>query len=345
MPNKESATPRRVGAREWIIRLGLMLASLVVAVILAEFISRLVFPISDRRENLTLDGKPIDGFMIPGSVYRQVTNEYDVLTTITDKGHRVPEVNGNPEVVFIGDSITFGFGLTDEETFVSVYCKAQRLKCANLGLPGAGTKKEIERLEQFMTEWNWRPRRVVLVFAGMSESFSAGSDFVDNFDREREERRQRAGAPDDDGRPGSGMAERIIGQQVFLLRHSNLIRMAKFYAGPMLKSLIVAEPGEERMKIALEATAASLRRLDELSRQFGFDYQIILVVPVQDILRGTSDKTLQTLNSVSPKAAVSTAPALADAPADYYYAFDGHLNPRGAKRVAELLIELDQGTP
>lgn len=342
MGDATSRAPHRARAKEWLARVALMGGSFILALLAAEFVSRVVFPISDRRENLTLDGTPIDGFLIPGSIYRQVTDEYEALTTITDKGHRVPFVDGNPDVIFIGDSITFGFGLSDDETFVSIYCKARHLNCANLGLPGAGTKKEIEQLERFMTDWGWRPQRVVLVFAGMSESFSAGSDFVDNYDREREERRIRAGAPDDDGRPGAGIAERIIGQQVFLLRHSNLIRMAKFYAGPTLKSLIVAEPGEARMAIALDATASALKWLDKLSREYGFDYQVLLVVPVQDILRGTAGKTLETLNSVSPKAAVSTVPALIDAPADYYYAFDGHLNPSGARRVAELLIGLDE---
>lgn len=345
MGSADYTTRHRVGVKEWIARFALMIVSLVVALLLAEFISRIVFPISDRREILTLDGKPIDGYMVPGSVYRQITNEYDVVTTITDRGHRVPGVDGNPDVIFIGDSITFGFGLADDETFVSIYCKAKGVKCANLGIPGAGTLKEVTQLERYLEEWNWRPREVFLVFAGMSESFSAGNDFVDNYDVERELRRQRSGAPDDDGRPGGGVAERIIGQQVFLLRHSNLIRMAKFYAGPMLKSLIVAEPGERRMAIALEATAAALKHFDDLSSEYGFDYRIIVVVPVQDILRGTYPKTLETLNSVSPRAAVSTAPTLADAPDDYYYAFDGHLNPRGAKRVAEFLIRLDSEAP
>ncbi len=283
--------------------------------------------------------------MIPGTVYRQVSNEYDAVTTITDKGHRVPVVDGNPDIIFIGDSVTFGNGLSDDETFISIYCKARRLSCANLGDVGAGTLKEIERLEQYLNQWNWRPREVRLIFAGMSGSFSAGSDFVDNYDREMYERRKLAGEPVAASPPAGGVAERIIGTQVFLLRHSNLIRMAKFYAGPTLKSMIVAEPGEQRMAIALEATRDALERLDDLSRRMGFEYRIFLVVPVQDILRGTHGETLATLNSVSPRLVVSTAPLFADIPADYYYAFDGHPNPVGARRIAEFMLTLDNELP
>ncbi len=341
MAGTNSTAVGRSGAREWTIRVVMVFVSLVVSLLLAEAISRVAFPISERREQLTLDGKPVDDFMKPGSVYRQITNEYDAVTTITDKGHRVPAVDGNPDVIFIGDSITFGNGLSDDQTFVSIYCKARNISCANLGVAGDGTLAEVERLEKYLADWNWKPREVRLFFAGMSKSFSAGNDFVDNYNREMYERRKRAGGKVPDKPPAGGVAERIIGKQVFLLRHSNLIRMAKFYAGPMLKSLVVADPGEERFSIALEATSAALQRLDALSRQAGFEYRIFLVVPVQDIIRGSAADTLATLNSVSPKPVIPTAPLFEDAPAHYYYAFDGHLNPLGARRVAEFMATLD----
>jgi hypothetical protein len=120
--------------------------------------------------------------------------------------------------------------------------------------------------------------------------------------------------------------------------------MAMFYAGLALKGMIVAEPGEQRMAVALEATASALRRLDELSHAAGFEYRIILLVPVQDILRGTYGDTLATLNSVSPKPALSTAQLFVDSPSDYYYSFDGHLSARGARRVADFVATLDRGT-
>ena len=36
--------------------------------------------------------------------------------------------------------------------------------------------------------------------------------------------------------------QRPIGLQSVLLSHSNLLRLAKFYWGPMLKSMLVADP-------------------------------------------------------------------------------------------------------
>lgn len=329
--------------REWRNRVVLVVVSLLIAILLAELATRLFFPISDRRDNLLLDGRNIVSYVTPGTVYRQISNEYDALTTITDKGHRAPAVEGDPEIVFIGDSFTFGHGLNDAETFASIYCGRTGRACANLGLPSSGTVKQVERLEEFLDRWQWHPREVRLFFFGMSGSFSAGNDFVDNYHRAvtREAAVRNPTQPADADGGSRGVTERIIGLQAALLRHSNLMRMLKFHAGPRLKAMFIAEPGEERMRKALDATRQGLQRLDELSRQRGFDYRIYLIVPVQDLLRGSYPDTLATLQSVAPVSVISTAESLLDSPTRYYYAFDGHLNSIGSRRVAEFLVAED----
>lgn len=328
----------------------LLSTSIVIAIGLGEVLARIFFPISDGRENMTLDGVSIKEWFDPGSVYRQVSNEYDAITTITKKGHRVPGAEGNPEVIFVGDSFTYGFGLSDKETFASLYCEQLHRDCANLGIPGSGTMKQVERLEKFIDDWNWKPKEVKWFFFGMSGSFSAGNDFVDNYDRYVREQMLQSG----DGRlaesgrvtteqPSTGIIERVIGWQEAILRHSVLMRRVKFYWGPMLKSLAVADPGNERMMTALVATRESFERLDALSRRVGFDYTIYLIVPVHDIIRGTHGETLATLNRVTPRPAVSTAELFLDAPQQYYFAYDGHINPLGSRRIADFLVSKDQG--
>ncbi|MDP1946770.1 MAG: SGNH/GDSL hydrolase family protein [Nitrospirota bacterium] len=320
----------------------------MVAVAFAEVMVRVFFPISDGLENVTLEGKPIKGFFDPGSVYRQVANEYDALTTITDKGHRVPGVEGNPDVIFIGDSFTYGFGLNDEETFALIYCKQQRRECVNLGIPGSGTLRQVEKLEAFIEKWHWKPKEVKLFFFGMSGSFSAGNDFVDNYDRYIREHSSQSDVEQrvQDGTPRGGaprgLAERLINLQGVILEHSTLMRLAKYHWGPILKSLFVVDPGNERMAVALAATKEGFTRLDELSRRIGFGYSIYLLVPVQDIIRGTYGETLAALNGIAPKPVIATAQLFLGSPKDYYYAFDGHLNAKGSRRIAEFLILKDQ---
>lgn len=346
----ESAPHGGASYREWGIRLLLVCLSLIVALGLAEVMVRMFFPIWDGRDNVTLDGKPINSWFEPGSVYRQVSNEYDAMTTITDKGHRVPGADGNPEVIFLGDSFTYGFGLSDDETFASIYCKELHRVCVNLGYPGSGTLKQVERLEGFIQRYGWKPKEVKLFFFGMTGSWSSGNDFVDNYDRYmREQARQRYGERQAhnaalENKPAVGIAERIIGMQTVLLEHSTLMRRLKYHWGPWIKSVLVAAPGKHRMTIALKATKEHLAKLDELSRRVGFDYTIYFLPAVHDILRGTQDETLAALNSVSPRPVVSTVGVLMDAPEKYFFAFDGHLNPKGSRRIAELLISIGRPT-
>jgi hypothetical protein len=330
--------------KEWLLRLVLLAGSLVFALLVAEVLLRVVAPINDGRANVALDGRPITGWFEPGSVYRQVSNEYDVLTTITDKGHRVPGASGNPDVVFLGDSFTYGWGLSDTESFASIYCATVVRECANLGAPGTGTLRQVRRLRHFLTAWHWRPREVKLFFFGMSSSFSAGNDFVDNYTYGRWMNGERAGevlANTAGQEPTLSLAARVIGWQSRLLEHSNLVRFAKFHWGPLLRSLLLADPGQERMAEALMYTEEGFAELDELSRDIGFEYSVYLIVPVQDIIRGTHGQTLATLNRVSRTPAVSTATLFVAAPQQFYYAYDGHLNAKGSRRIAELLVSLD----
>lgn len=343
------------------LRLMMLAISLIVSLVLAELVVRLFFPLNDGRANLTLDGQPIEEWFDPGSVYRQVSNEYDARTTITAKGHRVPGTDGSPEVILLGDSFTYGYGLADDQTFASVYCSAVRIACANLGYPGSGTARQVRRLEEFIEKYDWHPREVKLFFFGMSSSFSAGNDFVDNYDFSRwlatqppgtrapstlERRPPRppvqAGSPAPrprDADQNDGLSAKVIALQGALLERSMLMRRAKFHWGPLLKSLIVRDPGNERMTQALDATRVGLAQLDALSRRQGFAYTIYLIVPVQDLIRGSYGQTLETLNGVAPKPAIPTAQLFTDSPASYYFAYDGHLNVRGARRLGEFLVE------
>ena len=143
-------------------------------------------------------------------------------------------------------------------------------------------------------------------------------------------------------RASTGLAERLIGLQTFVLGRSNLMRLAKFYWGPMLKSLVVADPGEERLAQALRFTAANLARLDAMSRRRGFSYRIYLIVPVQDVIRGSYPATLDALNGVAPKPVISTAHLFVENPASYYYAYDGHINTKGSQRIGEFLVEQER---
>jgi len=117
------------------------------------------------------------------------------------------------------------------------------------------------------------------------------------------------------------------------------MRIVKYYWGPTLKSLIVAEPGHERTALALHYTKQNLRRLDAMSQRVGFDYSVYLIVPVQDVMLASYERTREALQAASPKPVVGTGHLFVDRPQQYYYAYDGHINPRGSLRIGEFLLD------
>ncbi|MDJ0950184.1 MAG: SGNH/GDSL hydrolase family protein [Alphaproteobacteria bacterium] len=309
---------------------------------MVELVSRVVWPISPGAQRLTLDGDPVSAIssspyhLRPNLVYRQVSSEFDAVTTITPFGHRIPHVTGNPEIVFLGDSFTFGDGLADEETFVSIYCSRERLSCANLGRGGTGTGEQLDILEYFLGRLGWRPQEVKLFMLAMSGALMAGNDFLDNLNYEMRGMEMKAGLTSS---ASFGFWRSLLDLRRTLLRYSNLARLVYFHFGPSMRTALSPKPRQGTLKKALEATRRQLNRLEELSEEYGFSYQIYVLHPVQDILRETHIATVAAIRNLAPRARVTgTAQLFEHQPAKFYYPYDGHLNARGSRRVAELLL-------
>lgn len=334
--------------KRYLANIVLFFFGVLVALLIAEFVSRIVFPISPGLKWVTLDGQPIPGLFVPNSVYRQVADEYNVITSITEKGHRVPRTNGNPEVVFLGDSFTFGHGLGDEETFPFIYCRSLGFSCANLGAPELNTRREIDRLEDFMDRYGWRPNEVKLFIYAMTTSLAVGNDLADAGTPQEQstdpsgEFDEVAGEPLVTTEASPSLLTRIVNYRNVVQRHSNLFRIVKFVFGPQLKSLLLPELEGQELALALEATRQQFERLDRMSQIYDFQYEIYLFHPVQDITRGTAQETFDSLSEISPVPIYGTAHLFEDNPTRYYFKTDLHFNPEGSRKIAEFLIDQDK---
>jgi hypothetical protein len=309
-----------------------------------EVSSRWLAPISPGARYLSLDGEPIVVLgeepcpFQPNLVFRQVAAEFDVRVTTSAAGNRVP-ADEDPQVVFLGDSFTFGQGLADSETFAALYCSALNVSCANLGFPGTGTAQQVDILERFLKERHWRPREVKLFMLVMTGALLGGNDLLDNL---RYEKGPSVAQEHVRGRQPArgGLWERILAKRKQVLSHSNLARFLYFEFGPRIRAAISPAPPQGELERALVVTRRHLARLRELSLRYGFAYSIYLVPPVQDILRGTDDETLLTMRGLAPGTAIQTTAGLfVPSPESYYYPYDGHWNVRGARAVAKFLVE------
>jgi lysophospholipase L1-like esterase len=71
---------------------------------------------------------------------RHRQSDFDVMVQLDATGHRVtPGGSSGPPIVFVGDSIAFGWGVNARDTFVSRVGHALDRRTVNLGVPGYGT--------------------------------------------------------------------------------------------------------------------------------------------------------------------------------------------------------------
>jgi hypothetical protein len=98
------------------------------------------------------------------------------IITVNRLGYRGREHAAGPHpgirrVVMLGDSVTFGTGVSDGETFSDRLETAAAYEVVNLGVDGYGTDQELIRLEN--EGFSYRPDDVVL-------SFCVRNDYFDN---------------------------------------------------------------------------------------------------------------------------------------------------------------------
>lgn len=348
---------------ELVKRLGLVTASLAIAFGLLEVLSRVVFPIQADLEIVGVDGGPVQlleaGWPSPGIRYRMQTSEYDALVTHTASGHRGPMAPQDPDIVFLGDSFTFGQGLTDDETFAALYCQEAPQRCANLGWPGTGTAWHLDALAHQMDERGWRPQRVDLFMLAMTGHLGAGNDLLDNL-RAADRKAPDAEPPGDAAAPageapasvpapapGRSLKAAVLDQARWLADNSNFLRYVYYVAAPVLRQMLAAAPEGRRLEQALEATAEQLQRLDRMAEARGFTYRIFVLHPMHDLLRGSHEETVAALRAIAPdpQRVIATAPALLGdgSPERFYYRADGHFNAAGAQAIARFLRDADDG--
>ena len=307
-----------------------------IAVALAEVVTRFAMPIFPGMHKLDKDGNGLAIHNVePNSVYRQFSAEFDALTTINKDGYRIPTAkDNNPDVVFIGDSFTYGQGLSDNDTFVMKYCTQAKLSCMNLGVPGYGTIDAVERLEIFLTEKQVHPRKVYLVMLAMTSFLGAGNDLYDNI-KTVEARNDPKGNEHEE----SESTLRKVSNKI--LQYSNFARVIKFHFAPIIKKAFVVAPEENLLQEGLDLTKQQLDKLYALSKTHNFELEVVLIHPVQDISRGSHQETFKAIQAISPVKVIPSAKFFEPKPSDYYFSMDGHFNKAGSDKMVELFLSID----
>jgi hypothetical protein len=331
----------------------LLLISLALALAVLEGLSRLVYPIQYGHKSFDLDGNPVYPAtdylgVVPNLTYRQRAQEFDTLTTHTARGFRGPKDSfmdpPNPEVLFVGDSMTYGVGLADDQTIPYLYCKETGKTCANLGRPGSGTREAVNIIENRIKNDGWRPLEVKLIMNVMTAAQFGGNDLTDNLQAPP----QTATTPSVQETAASETVAIKPRLPTFthndVLERSNLARLTYYIFAPMIRRWMTPDIDKDMLEKSLSATHDELARLDMLSQRYAFTYMIYIVHPMQDLTRGTWVQTRNHINAIAPHGQViDTAPALLEGgdPVSYYYPLDGHVRPEGAAKIAAFMADND----
>lgn len=128
----------------------LLLLSLVVAMLAAEASWR--FHVGRRWAPATRFDEAL-GWRYKGSVQsRHRTSEFDVEISTDKRGHRVgreaPFGSRRDRVVFLGDSLTFGWGVEFEESFPALVGRWLDTRVVNLGVAGYATGQQYLTLQR-----------------------------------------------------------------------------------------------------------------------------------------------------------------------------------------------------
>lgn len=322
-----------------------LFASVVLSLLLLEGLSRIALPIQYGNKSFQTDGHhPVSIFtphyeLKPDIEYRQITQEFDVPTRHSTIGTRGAEIPDEPEILFIGDSMTYGVGLSGEQTIPYLVCKKLRKRCVNLGLPGSSTITQLDRLEDFLKTQGWSPQRVILMPNVMTSSFMGGNDLADNV-RDLAVQSKPESTASDAAPSQPSLTKQILEKRYWILEHVNLVRLTYYIFGPMLREALAPGLKDDERTKALNIMRSQFGRFYKISQTYRFDTAVFLVHPMQDVMRGSWRQTEQDLQEISAYSKVtSTAPALTgyNDISDVYYPLDGHVTPVGARAIADFI--------
>lgn len=163
--------------------LSLTLIGLLIGLILCEVILRLFVPVRNVGPAITIYD-PVYGSRLKKSYSAtRITPEFTIRYTMNSLGFRGPEPQRFPyrPILFLGDSFTEGYGVTDGEEFPELVRESlerrfgkSRIPVVNAGIGNTGNAHWVKFLTHEGKRFN--PRLIVLQFTG--------NDFYDNV-RER----------------------------------------------------------------------------------------------------------------------------------------------------------------
>lgn len=283
--------------------------------------------------------------------------EFSAEIHTTELGYRaMPNESMTPQFLFLGDSFTFGHGVSDDETFSSIFCTTNNLSCMNLGRSGTSTFDQVRILKYAIDTYNIQPETVVLVMLTACWIDQSGNDLGENLSHYRKKQKKKSPGVTTAPSPEYWFIRAAHAQQANNPTPKNdLTKTIQHWTGNLeitkrimamlsggLKSYLYECSDQGTIDSAITATRVTLDKLERLSIEHDIDIRILAIHPYQE-LDGSFRKTEDNLQQAIPETFeyIRTGEQFSKA---HYFPYDGHFNTAGHANMASILQDSLHGT-
>lgn len=313
-------------------------ASTLLCLMTAELAVRAIVPVRNVGPSFTIYDPTYGKVLKPSISVTRITPEFTMQLTTNFRGFRGPELGSvdGGSILFVGDSFTMGYGVTDGEEYPAIVRQAIAtcnpplgLEVINAGIGDNGTGRVIKFLRRDAAAF--KPRIVVLQIHA--------NDFEDNVNErlfnltDSRELVELALAPPGVDRKLQRLIESVPG-----IAYSHLVGLTRQIEIPIV-GMVKADVSPEA-QAAAEARAAHeehlmLRLLGEVVRITNEAKWQLLVV-LADVPR----KRHALLEGFFAERGVTTLsiPTKVERP-DLYFKIDGHWNAKGQAYAADRVLQ------
>lgn len=329
----------------------LSVCSVLLTLLFCEITSRHIYPTSVAHF-VGCDGKSVDmdlpdpqlEFRLkPNFCGKQVATEFQVSVRTNSSGFRNNQEfrrekpPGTFRILGLGDSFTFGWGVEENQTYLSVLARKlerrfnRNVEVFNLGVWNYGTLQELKVFHQFES---YQPDLITLEFYARNAFVNEfANDLVDNYyfdfwSKSRQTSAMSLPLP----------ISRRTGR--FLLAHSNLFRIGALELGSIVKRLYQPTGDQEMLAAAWRITDDALHTFDRDLQSMNQKCVLIWAAPPGTI-HAKDPSVFRHLASLGLRNVilVSTMEEMGNGVQNYYYHMDNHWNAMGQQAVANVLFQ------
>jgi len=316
--------------------LSLFIIVCFISLSILEIGSRMILLIPSAPEIISIDKKnPLNiNFNNPDSKYLSKHYEYEAITTIDKFGNRVvpsSNENSNKNVVFLGDSFTFGLGVNDHETIPNLLCRDIDTKCVNLGIPGSGLIKQKNRLESFFRSNTGNGGIIFHLLFLSTEDMHAGNDLLDTLNEIENFSLKEKKVHDD------SVVSGFIKFGRWLSRNSNFFRIVRVFFGNELRVLAWKNKNTSASNNEIKVFANFLNEIKDLATKNNFHYKPVLISSYAEKNLDKDEITFHKINKVSDINLLRLDYS-GYIISDLFFPYDGHHNSMGAEMVKKNLV-------